>query len=251
MNIRLLTLCAVIALAGSETAMAQAEVSPLASVIGMPFSGVRTNQGAKNFVDGNRIDRGTSEHLYRDGQGRTRVERELPAPMLANNPQMEPVQITINDPVSGDRIELHARTKTAIIVHGAASAAVPARTQAPKIFVMFARHLYGADDPGWSKPVSLGERSFDGLRAQGQRAEHPIPIGTLGNEKPITLTVEQWFSPELSLIVAKSGKSTLGGEFSNQIENIVRGEPDPALFQVPSDYQRIDVPRAQRQAAAH
>src|SRR5262245_35333294 len=69
MKIKLLALCAVIALAGSEAALAQAEVQPLANVIGMPFSGVRTNQGAKNFADGNRIDRGGSEHLYRDGQG--------------------------------------------------------------------------------------------------------------------------------------------------------------------------------------
>jgi hypothetical protein len=38
---------------------------------------VRTWQGARNFVDGNRIDRGTVERLYRDGHGRTRIEREV------------------------------------------------------------------------------------------------------------------------------------------------------------------------------
>ena len=249
MNTRLLALCTVIGLVGSQAALAQAEAPAIASFIGEPFSGVRTYQGARSFVDGNRIDRGASERLYRDGQGRTRVERELPPQVLANNPRMEPVQVTINDPVSGDRIELHAQTKTAIVVHGAAAPALPAQAEAPKIFVMFARHLYGANDPGWSKPVSLGEKSFDGVRATGQRQQYPVPAGAIGNEKPITLTVEQWFSPELSLVIAKSGTSTLGGEFSNQIENIVRGEPNPSLFQIPSDYTRVDVPRPQRQAA--
>jgi hypothetical protein len=218
-------------------------------IVGEPFSGVRTVQGAKNFVDGNRIDNGTSVRLYRDGQGRTRVEREVPAVQLANHPQMEPVQITINDPVSGDRIELRSKSKTAVVFRGAGLPARPPLGTQPAISVMFARHLYAADDAGWSKPVSLGEKSFDGLRATGQRRQYTIPVGALGNEKPILLTVEQWFVPELSLIVARSGKASLGGEFGTQVENIVRGEPDPALFLIPADYSRIEAGR--RQAAAH
>jgi hypothetical protein len=109
--------------------------------------------------------------------------------------------------------------------------------------------VYTGSDAGWSKAVVLGEKSFDGLRAQGQRRQYTVPVGTIGNEKPIVLTVDQWFSPELSLVVARSGTSTLSGEFGMQIENLVRGEPNAALFVIPSDYSRVEVP--QRQANAH
>jgi hypothetical protein len=216
--------------------------------VGAPFSGVRTFQGGRNFADGNRVDRGTSERLYRDGQGRTRIEHDVPAQMLANNPKMEPTQVTINDPVSGDRIELHAATKTAIILHNGVAPPRAAPTAAPGVTVTFARRFRPENDPAWSPPVALGEKTFDGLRATGQRRQYTIAVGELSNEKPIVLTVEQWYSPELSLIVAVRGTSTLGGDFSNQVENIVRGEPDPALFTIPADYSRMEVPH--RQAAA-
>lgn len=246
MKIRLVALCAAAALAGSHAALSQAQQQPaLVSIVGEPFSGVRTWQGARNFLGGNRIDRGTSERLYRDSQGRTRVERDIPAQVLANNPRMEPVQITINDPVSGDRIELREHSKTALIFRGGAAPAMPPPRSMPPVSVVFGGHLYDGNDPGWSTATLLGEKSFDGLRARGQRRQYTIPVGTVGNEKPIVLTVEQWFSPELSLIVARNGTSSLAGEFGMQVENIVHGEPAAALFLIPSDYTRVEVPKRQ------
>ncbi len=60
----------------------------------------------------------------------------------------------------------------------------------------------------------------------------------------------RWISgsaPELSLIVARSGTSSIAGEFGMQVENIVHGEPDAGLFLIPSDYTRVEVPQRQRQ----
>lgn len=253
MKFLLVALCGVMGFGGSQAALAQARQPPqqvaLVSIVGEPFSAVRTWQGSRSFIGGNRIDRGTTERLYRDRQGRTRVERDTPAQVLANNPRVEPVQITINDPLSGDRIELQAQSKTAMIFHGGSTPAVaPMKTQ-PPVTIVFAGHLYDANDQGWSKPASLGEKSFDGVRATGQRRQYTVPVGTIGNEKPIVLSVDQWFSPELSLIVARTGTSSIAGEFGMQVENIVHGEPDAGLFLIPADYRRVEVPA--RQAQAH
>jgi hypothetical protein len=237
-----LTLALVIALGvlGSQVVSAQVRQPAIASIIGAPFSGVRSQQAAKSFIDGNRIDSGGNVRLYRDGRGRTRVERELPSDVAARNPRRGAVEITINDPVSGDRYELNPQSKTCIVFKGGAARAYPLGSDVPGVSIVFARHFYGAEDPGWSAPVSLGEKSFDGLRAVGTRRQYTIPVGEYGNEKPIVLTVEQWFVPELGLVVARSGRASLGGEFSNQVENIVKGEPDPSLFTIPSDYTRVE-----------
>jgi len=247
MKMPLIALCAAIGF--SPVAFAQAQQAPsLVSIVGEPFSGVRTWQNSRNFIGGNRIDRGTTERLYRDGQGRTRVERDVPPEVLANHPKREPVQITLNDPLSGDRIELRPRSKTAVVLRGRAWPAVAPSKSMPPVSVMFAGHAYTSRDAGWSPVVQLGEKSFDGLRARGQRRLYTVPVGTVGNEKPIVLTVDQWFSPELSLIVARSGTSTLSGEFGMQIENIVKGEPNAALFLIPADYSRVEVPLRQANA---
>ena len=104
MKARLLALSLAALVVGSSATAAQPEVVPLLNVAGAPFSGVRSQQSAKNFVDGNRVDFGRSVRLYRDGQGRTRIERDLPAEVVAANPGAELTQIVITDPVSGDQI---------------------------------------------------------------------------------------------------------------------------------------------------
>lgn len=92
------------------------------------------------------------------------------------------------------------------------------------------------------------------LSTSSRDPEGPGPqrdgAGVKGNEKPIVLTVEQWFSPQLGLMVSKSAKATLGGEFHNEVENIDARDPDPALFTVPADYTRTEIdPKAVAAAA--
>jgi hypothetical protein len=49
--------------------------------------------------------------------------------------------------------------------------------------------------------------------------------------------------PDLALLIKKTGRASTGGEFGFEVENIVRSEPDPALFTIPADYKRYDVGR--------
>jgi hypothetical protein len=236
-----LTLAFALSLLGSHVALAQNFDGNLAGVVGAPFSAVRSQQGARNFVDGNRIDRGGSARLYRDSQGRTRVERDTPAQVLAANPRMEPVQITIVDPVSGERYLLQPHAKTAMVFKiGRAEERRP-KSEAPAIFIMWGGRMYGPSAPGWSKQESLGEQSIDGMRAVGARRQYTLGVGEVGNEKPIVLNVEQWYSPDLGLLLKRSARASTGGELDVEVENVVRAEPDPALFTIPAGYTRIEV----------
>src|SRR6202022_4547219 len=61
---------------------------------------------------------------------------------------------------------------------------------------------YGMQGKGVSE--SLGPRDFDGVRAEGTRARPTIAAGFIGNEKPISLVSERWYSPDLHLVVMSS-----------------------------------------------
>jgi hypothetical protein len=236
-----LTLACALSLLVSQITLAQDAGGDLAGVVGAPFSAVRSQQSARAFADGNRIDNGGSARLYRDSQGRMRVERDTPAQRLAANPGMEPVQVTIIDPVSGERYQLQPRAKTALVIKMGSSEGRRPATEAPGVFVTWGGRLYGPNEPGWSPQVALGEQSVDGVRAVGTRRQYTIAAGTVGNEKPIVLTVEQWYSPDLGLLVKKTARASTGGEFGFEVENIVRAEPNPALFTIPADYKRLDI----------
>ncbi len=202
-----------------------------------PFSAVGVTQSIRETADGNRFTHTTSRHLYRDSQGRTRVEREL-------GPRPRPLDlIEIRDTVSGQMIILNPQAMTAQTIpgmHFKTSGIAPA---APEIFTVFGNTRIGPGERGWSAPVSLGEKSIDGIDAVGTRQTYTLAAGsTFGNDKPVTITVEQWYSPALGMILSKTGRGSGGGETDYHLEQIVQAEPDASLFAVPADYRRISLP---------
>jgi hypothetical protein len=82
----------------------------------------------------------------------------------------------------------------------------------------------------------LGSQTIDGLPAVGSRSTTTIPAGAIGNDQPIKVIVEQWFSHDLQVLVMTRHSDPRQGDTTYRLLNIVRAEPDRSLFQVPSDY---------------
>jgi hypothetical protein len=226
---------------------ADAPVTP-AGVAGAPFSAVATQQFTREFADGNRMARTVRvTRYYRDSAGRTRIERDFSQQSTEPKAALQNVDVEIYDPIRGERYLLFPQTKTAEVLKGrtASDLAQPPFTP-PGITAYFGGLTIGPNEHGWSEPESLGEQVVEGVRAVGARREYILAAGAIGNEKPIGLTIEQWFSPDLGMIVSKTGKATTGGGSSYRLEHIVQGEPDPGLFAVPSDYTRHQGPVASK-----
>ena len=75
-----------------------------------------------------------------------------------------------------------------------------------------------------------------GVSAQGTRITRLIPAGEIGNTQPLSITSERWLSPDLHTEVLTKRSDPRTGSALFQLTNIMRQEPDPTLFQVPSDY---------------
>ena len=93
-------------------------------------------------------------------------------------------------------------------------------------------------------PTSMGERIIEGLEVTGTRQEFTLPAGAIGNEQPIVVSSEQWFSPDLGVVVASTVRDPMMGDTSYKLEQVSRNEPDPALFTIPSDYTTTDMSAA-------
>jgi len=93
-----------------------------------------------------------------------------------------------------------------------------------------------ASGGGNSTTESLGQQIIDGVTADGTRTTTVIPAGGVGNTQPITVLAEQWFSPDLQVLLMTRHSDPRTGETNYRLTNIVRGEPDRSLFEVPADY---------------
>ena len=87
---------------------------------------------------------------------------------------------------------------------------------------------------------SLGQQNVEGVAATGTRATTTIAAGAIGNLQPIQVVSEQWFSPDLQVLVMTKHNDPRTGETTYRLQSIVRAEPDRSLFTVPPDYTLME-----------
>ncbi len=80
----------------------------------------------------------------------------------------------------------------------------------------------------------LGQQVIEGVPAKGTRTTTVIPAGAIGNELPITVTSEEWFSSDLKVLVMTKHADPRSGETTYRLTGITRGEPDASLFELPA-----------------
>lgn len=89
----------------------------------------------------------------------------------------------------------------------------------------------------------LGKQLFEGVEAEGSRTTVTIPAGEIGNERPIEIVSERWYSPELQMVVMTRHSDPRSGETTYKLTNISRLEPAKSMFEVPGDYTiKADAP---------
>ncbi|MGA9885371.1 MAG: hypothetical protein WBQ34_16775 [Candidatus Acidiferrales bacterium] len=197
------------------------------TVTGAPFTATISVQKTQMLADGNQINRTTTGTVARDSQGRVRREMTLPAiGAFATTSQGAPHVIFINDVVAGTQYILEPDRK---IAH---------QVRLDRRGGRF-RVQNNAAPPGDDSNVattSLGTQTINGVQAQGTRYTRTIPAGQIGNEKPIVITTERWYSPDLQMYVMTKTTDPVRGNSVRQLTNIQMGEPEASLFQVPPDY---------------
>jgi hypothetical protein len=182
-------------------------------VIGSPYSALQTIQSQQTLTDGNQINRQEQAKVYRDSQGRVRVE---PTGSGAGVPKV----IAIFDPVAGYSHILRPSTMTAIsslLRPHNASRGQRQNVSQPQI-------------------EDLGIQVIAGLSATGTRTTRTIPAGEIGNQQPIQISRESWVSIDLKVPLLIKTSDPRFGTTTMQLTNIVRAEPDTTLFQVPAAY---------------
>ncbi len=208
-----------------------------------PFSAVVVSETLEDLADGNRIDRKSEGAFARDSQGRTRREMTLKniGPWAASG---EPPQLVfINDPVTGGAFLLNQSRKVAYRMP-----LFRANTRLVISRMRRAAALRGAGPGMASLPraralrkeivtQSLGQKRFNGLLANGTRTIRTIPAGQIGNEKPIVITTDRWYSLALHTTVLVRRSDPRFGTSTFELTHIRLSPPAPSLFVVPVGFR--------------
>ena len=215
-------------------------------VTGAPYTAEAVTETIQVLADGNRITRKTSSMVARDSQGRTRREQNLNTVGPWSSPESHAV-VFINDPVAGVRYNVEPNAKTAVkLVMGSANAQERreiedklkrARMKEESEMIAMKRSAMPSEPKAAPVPELLGTRTIGGVVAEGKRVTEVIPAGKLGNERPIDVVNETWYSSELQIVVMSKHSDPRSGDVVYTLTNINRAEPDSSMFTVPSDYR--------------
>jgi hypothetical protein len=215
---------------GGPGGQGRGEAGPVATVVGVPYSAVEVKTSQQALAAGNTIQREERTNVYRDNQGRIRRETTNTGP----DGQTQ-THVTISDPAAGVIYELDAKNKAAF--------SRPARFLTPlQTAAADRRRTMGAGQPPADteanvKRETLAAQSMHGIMATGTRVTHTIPAGTMGNAQAIEILRETWMSDELKVPLMTKVSDPRIGTTVTELTDINRSQPDPTLFQVPTDYK--------------
>jgi hypothetical protein len=229
-----------------------------------PYSGETTTETVQVLGDGNRIVRKSTTRVYRDSAGRTRQET------VAADGQM--TTVAINDPAAGVNYTFEPGTNTATrsnmmivryvtrkngsgetVTSTSSADAVTASDERTRVETDLKAHVTVAEGAagvmtmrvmqdggpgvkGETTSEDLGQQTIEGVVAKGTRTTTLIPAGAIGNEQPLRAVAEEWFSPDLQVLVLTKHSDPRVGETTYRLTNVTRAEPAHSLFELPAGY---------------
>jgi hypothetical protein len=206
-----------------------------------PFTGDLITETSQTLSDGNHIKQSTTAHLVRDSEGRTRREQSLNGLGALGSAGANTEAVFINDPVAGVSYALNPSN------HTASKMADPGRPRGDRGMRPpsddATRRNRGPQN-GNTKTESLGRQTVEGIPADGSRVTQTIPAGAMGNERPIEVVTERWYSPDLQMDVLTKRTDPRFGDTITKLTNISRAEPSHTLFEPPADYKTAEDRRA-------
>jgi hypothetical protein len=208
---------------GEMHVMGMHGMNPGQVVAGAPFSGQEVTTQTETLANGTHITHTTTSQFYRDASGRTRVERTISNVGPWSTSGKATTMVEISDPIAGARYFLNpaAQKGTKELVSGTHTGDHP----------KMARGNFAQ-----ATTTNLGSQTIQGLTVTGTLTTRVIPVGQMGNDQPITITDEKWYSPDLQMVILTKHIDPRNGETDFAMQNISRTAPDASLFAPPSSY---------------
>lgn len=219
---------------GSSLHMDGVNIKPIPAATFFAKAELETTQ---TLADGSTVTRRTYNIIARDFRGRTHNEDRAWIGPDGSEPRL--YYVHIYDPDTRTNIYLYPATHLA-------RQYLPNPSSAGGV-----KEVKIADPhPPAIEREDLGVNFQDGLQLKGSREIKTYAPGAMGNEQPLVITNEYWYSPDLQLNITVKRTDPRFGTQAVRVVNLHREEPDTSLFDVPADYKVVNENGPERSDAA-
>jgi hypothetical protein len=185
-------------------------------------SHIKTTDGSEHVVT-------TTEHIARASSGRIYNERRMFVPTgFKGTPRL--FGFLIYDPSSRQSIRVDPMQHLARQVSLRAPLQTPQASLAPQQQPKL---------PGVTE-TNLGTQQMSDMQLQGIRKQRTIPADLSGTGKPVVITDDYWYSPDLAIYMTIRHDDPRTGEQLVAVTHVERTEPSAETFVIPPEYKLVD-----------
>ena len=191
------------------------------ALTGAPFSAAVVLESTKTLEDGTTITLYNHRQVLRDSAGRIFQERQTLVPKDGQH-QPQVWRLEISDPSAHKKYFCAVQQQTCEVF---AYASPPAVVQSSGGQVPAGKGNFTRE--------SLGTSLLNGVEAVGTRETTVLNTGVIGNDRPISIVREFWYSPRLGINLIEKRSDPRSGTVTIGVTEISLTEPDAKYFVVP------------------
>jgi len=194
-----------------------------------PFTSVVTAEWSKTLEDGSTVTRQNHRVVVRDGAGRIFQERRTVVP---KDGSAEPMltRTEISDPAKHTKYFCRPDEKVCYLRDYESP---PAEDTEPSGSVGGGKMVVTRE--------GLGKSNISGVEVVGTKETRTIAAGVIGNDRPLTITKEFWYSPQLGLNLMVKRMDPRVGTQVFTVTEVGLAEPDPKYFDLPAGFAVKDM----------
>jgi len=202
------------------------------SLANAPFTATVNTESVRQLADGTTITLKNHRAIARDKAGRIFQERRL---LVPDDGKHESVitQTEISDPVAHKLYICVTQERVCQLEQFAA----PDFEPPPAVNI-------ATNQPDGTSREDLGKQSIGGLEVMGTLETRVIESGAIGNDSPMLVKREYWYSPQLGVNLISKRQDPRFGLQNFEVSDIVLGEPEEKIFELPRGFAVIDLRRA-------
>lgn len=196
-------------------------------IAGQPFQGKIPVQVTRQLPDGTTVAQKYYTLVARDGTGRTyRESRDIVPADSDREPAL--MHTVVYDPKTNLVTSCYPERRTCQHVNLVSSTNSPDEPVGPS-----------SDGKSVLTRESLGTKKLDGLDVQGTRETTTYRPGAFGNDKPVVVTKEFWYSPQLQFNLSVTRIDPRNGTQKLEVTDLKLGEPSAEWFAMPDGYRLV------------
>jgi hypothetical protein len=191
-----------------------------------PYSAQIEGDAIQTLTDGSLLHRQWRNMYFRDADGRIRLEQTHPF-SAASPSGPSRIKVWVGDPVANKSSVSEGDRGSQWTEPGWQKEFLFQFNKAKGVVMLNLPVLNDTED---IRRTALGVKQIEGMTCRGMKEDITLPIGIIGNQRAVRISIEIWYAPDIEAVVRSEVNDPRFGKIGYKLANVRLGPQPFSLF---------------------